>query len=173
MILYNNAFDLYHAIFRLLHLLNKVASSKRTEVDRLRIWDFYLLFPSQIFSIKPKKNEKELKELLKNLNIKKDNPYQKVYDQRKTLEKVKPYQMAALSCLASYKIIDKESLSEGVVSITSQEILEKYVRSIGDLSMRELNIITIVTSVFYDISLTGEGGLKARTNLIESKYDSK
>lgn len=173
MILYNNAFDLYHTIFRLLHLLNKSAPSKRTEVDRLRIWDFYLLFPSQIFTIKPKRHEKEFKDLIKELKIKKENPYQKVYDQRKTLEKIRPYQMAALGCLASYKIIDKELLVEGIVSVTSDEILKSYVNSMGNLSPREINIITIVTSVFYDISLTGENGLKVRTDLIESKYDAK
>ncbi|WP_295720651.1 ABC-three component system middle component 5 [Mucilaginibacter sp.] len=173
MILYNNAFDLYHTIFRLLHLLKKSPPSKRIEVDRLRIWDFYLLFPSQIFSIKPKRHEKEFKELIKELNVKKENPYQKVYDQRKTLEKIRPYQMAALNCLASYKIIDKALLVDGVVSIISEDILKDYVGSIGDLSSREINIISIVTSVFYDISLTGENGLKMRTNLIESKYDAK
>lgn len=172
MILYNNAFDLYHTIFRLLHLLNRSASNT-IELDRLRIWDFYLLFPSQIFTIKPKKNEKDLKILIRELKITKENPYQKVYDQRKTLEKIKPYQMAALSCLASYKIIDKTLLVEGVITITSNEILQNYANSIGNLSPRETNIISIVTSVFYDIALTGKNGLKFRTNLIESKYDAK
>ena len=107
MILYNNAFDLYHTIFRMLHLLSKLDNDKKVEVDRIRIWDFYLLFPGEIFTIRPKKNEVDFKKLLKDLTIKKENPYQKIVDQRKILEKIKPYQMAALSCLASYKIIDK------------------------------------------------------------------
>lgn len=173
MILYNNAFDLYHTIFRMLHLLSKLDIHKKIEVDRVRIWDFYLLFPGEIFTIHPKKNEVDFKKLLKELTIKKENPYQIITDQRKTLEKIKPYQMAALSCLASYKIIDKESFFQEQVQVISKESLEKYVESVGNLSNRERNIITIVTSSFYDISLFGQNGLKSRSNLIESKYDAK
>lgn len=173
MILYNNAFDLYHTIFRMLHLLNRVNPERQLEVDRIRIWDYYLLFPSQIFNIKPKRNEVEFKRLLKDLKVKKENPYQIITDQRKTLEKIRPYQMAALHCLASYKLIDKEMLFEDQVFVVSRDLLNSYTQSVGDLSAREKNIITIVTSNFYDISLFGIEGLKNRSNLIESKYDAK
>lgn len=173
MILYNNAFDLYHTIFRMLHLLSKIETQKKIEVDRVRIWDFYLLFPGEIFTIRPKRNEKDFKNLLKELTVKKENPYQSITDQRKTLEKIKPYQMAALSCLASYKIIDKNELFQDRVQVISKELLENYIRSVGNLSGRERNIISIVTSSFYDISMFGQNGLKSRSNLIESKYDAE
>ncbi|MHA7610092.1 ABC-three component system middle component 5 [Elizabethkingia meningoseptica] len=157
----------------MLHLLSKLDNNKKVEVDRVRIWDFYLLFPGEIFTIRPKKNEVDFKKLLKNLTIKKENPYQKIVDQRKILEKIKPYQMAALSCLASYKIIDKDELFQERVQVISKELLEQYIKSLGNLSERERNIISIVTSSFYDISLFGQNGLKNRSNLIESKYDAK
>jgi hypothetical protein len=173
MILYNNAFDLYHTIFRILHLLNKVSPQEKIEVERIRMWDFYLLFPTQIFNIKPKRHEIEFKKLLKQLKVKKENPYQIIIDQRKTLEQIKPYQIAALNCLASYKIIDKNMLLEDQIFVISTEILEKYITSLGEVSPREKNIISIVTSTFFDISLPGVNGLKNRTNLIESKYDAK
>ena len=114
MILYNNAFDLYHTIFRVLHLMSKVDTKDSIEVDRVRIWDYYLLFPSQIFQIKPRRNEIEFKKILKQLNIAKANPYQKISNERMTLEKIKPYQIAALNCLASYNIISKDDLLEVV-----------------------------------------------------------
>ncbi|WP_294333729.1 ABC-three component system middle component 5 [uncultured Chryseobacterium sp.] len=173
MILYNNAFDLYHTIFRMLQLISKINSNDKIEVDRVRIWDFYLLFPSQIFYIRPRRNEVELKKLLKQINVKKDNPYQRISDERITLEKIKPYQISALSCLASYNIISKDELLEDRISIISKELLTKYIDSIGKLSAREKNIITIVTSQFYEISLFGENGLKKRSDLLESKYDAE
>ena len=173
MILYNNAFDLYHTIFRMLHLISKVDANDSIEVDRVRIWDYYLLFPSQIFHIKPRRNEIEFKKILKQLNISKTNPYQKVSDERMTLEKIRPYQIAALNCLASYNIISKNELLEDKIFILSKELLTQYVGSIGNLSWREKNIITIVTSQFYDISLFGENGLKRRSDLLESKYDAE
>ena len=55
MILYNNAFDLYHTIFRMLHLLSKIEEDKVIEIDRIRIWDYYLLFTNEIFNINPHK----------------------------------------------------------------------------------------------------------------------
>lgn len=171
MILYNNAFDLYHTIFRMLHLLSKIEDGKVIEIDRIRIWDYYLLFTNEIFNIKPIRNKKEYNQLLKKLNIKKNNPYQQIYDQRKTLEKIKPYQLSALNCLASYNIIDKEYLFKEEVKINSFDLLKGYIQSVGDLSDREKNIITIMTSFFRDISLIGNDGLKKRSNLMESKYD--
>ena len=171
MILYNNAFDLYHTIFRMLHLLSKIEEDKVIEIDRIRIWDYYLLFTNEIFNIKPTKNKKEYNQLLKKLNIKKNNPYQQIYDQRKTLEKIKPYQLSALNCLASYNIIDKEYLLKEEVKINSLDLLKRYTQSTGDLSDREKNIIIIMTSFFRDISLIGNNGLKERSNLMESKYD--
>ena len=171
MILYNNAFDLYHTIFRMLHLLSKIEEDKVIEIDRIRIWDYYLLFTNEIFNIKPRKNRKEYNQLLKELNIKKNNPYQQIYDQRKTLEKIKPYQLSALNCLASYNIIDKEYLLKEEVKINSFDLLNRYTQSAGDLSDREKNIIIIMTSFFRDISLIGNNGLKERSNLMESKYD--
>jgi hypothetical protein len=46
MIIYNQAFDLYHAVYRMLQLLTHFNKKEYVEVDRLRIWDFYVLFPS-------------------------------------------------------------------------------------------------------------------------------
>lgn len=171
MILYNNAFDLYHTIFRMLHLLNKANKDRIIEVDRIRIWDYYLLFTNEILKIKPKRNERVFKDLLKELNVKNNNPYQQIYDSKKALEKIKPYQMTALNCLASYNIIDKDSLLREEIKISSSELLRKYVESVGDLSNREKNIVAIMTSVFIDISLVGDNGLKKRSKLIEYKYD--
>lgn len=173
MILYNNAFDLYHTIFRMLHLLNRLDNEQTIEIDKIRIWDYYLLFPNEIFKIRPKKNEIDFKKILKDLKISKENPYQNIFDERKTLEKIKPYQFSALNCLASYNIIEKDSLLEDQIKIKSKDILKKYSESVGELSFREKNIISIVTSNFYDISLFGKDGLKSRSNLIESKYDGE
>jgi hypothetical protein len=153
--------------------MSKVDTKDSIEVDRVRIWDYYLLFPSQIFQIKPRRNEIEFKKILKQLNIAKANPYQKISNERMTLEKIKPYQIAALNCLASYNIISKDDLLEDKISILSKELLAQYVNSIGNLSSREKNIITIVTSQFYDISLFGDKGLKNRSDLLESKYDAE
>ena len=57
MIVYNQAYDLYHTIFRFLQFLNRFEKDELIEIEKLRIWDFYLLFPSKINSIRLKQNE--------------------------------------------------------------------------------------------------------------------
>jgi hypothetical protein len=173
MIIYNQAFDLYHAVYRMLQLLSKFDKDEFVELERLRIWDFYLLFPGKIFELKPKKNEKDFKIKLKQFAVLKNNPYELVYDNRKVFEKIKPYQVSALNCLVSYGIIDKELLLLNRVSVISKDLLDEYTKKLVELTPRELNIITILTSDFYQISMFGKGGFKERTNLLESKYDAR
>jgi hypothetical protein len=173
MIIYNQAFDLYHTVYRILQLLSNFDGDEYLELERLRIWDFYLLFPSKIIELKPKRNEKDFKKILKQFTVLENNPYEIVYDNRKVFEKIKPYQISALNCLVSYGIIDKELLLLNRVSIVSKDLLFEYAKNLEKLSAREQNIITILTSDFYQITMFGKGGFKERTNLLESKYDAR
>ncbi|HLS38652.1 MAG TPA: ABC-three component system middle component 5 [Sphingobacterium bovisgrunnientis] len=156
----------------MLQILTHFDKNDYVEIERLRIWDFYLLFPDKISSIKLKQTEKDIKELIKTYIKKSDNPYELLLDNRKVFEKIKPYQLGALKCLASYGIIDKNYLSTNRVTIISKEILSNYSSKFEALSPKESNTISLLTSHFYLMSLYGESGLKSRTQLLESKYDA-
>lgn len=172
MIVYNQAFDLYHTIFRLLNFLNKFEADAIIEVERIRIWDFYLLFPSKIHDIRLKQNESDIRRIRKEFIKDSNNPYEKITENRKIFEKIKPYQLAALNCIASYDIIDKTALNQQRVVVKNKDILTKFVGEFDDLSHKEKNVIALMTSHFNQVSLFGSDGLKNRTNLMESKYDA-
>ncbi len=172
MIVYNQAFDYYHAIYRIVRLLTHYKRSDFVEVDRLRIWDFYLLFPDQVHSISLKKTDDDIRKLRKRFIKQKGNPYNEVFDNRKVFEKLKPYQLTALQCLASYGIISKELLKENRVSIISEKLLDGYNAKFDALSYTEQNVIALMTLHFSTISMFGPDGLKSRTKLMVSKYDS-
>jgi hypothetical protein len=171
MIVYNQALDMYHTIFRFLQFLNSFDAETHIEVDRLRIWDFYLLFPNKIHTIHLKQDESDIRKLLKQFVKENKNPYEIVAEDRKVFEKIKPYQLAALNCIASYGIIDKSVLNQQRVLITNKELLNEFVNNFGKLPATEKNIISFMTSHFYQMSMFGKYGLKQRTNLMESKYD--
>jgi len=173
MIIYNQAFDLYHTVYRMLQLLTHFNRNEYIELDRLRIWDFYILFPSKIHEIVLTRKEKDIKIILKQYVSKENNPYELILENRKVFEKIKPYQLSALNCLASYGIIDKELLQLNRVSIVSKEVLKDYTEKFEELSPKEKNLIAILTSHFYQIPMFGEDGLKNRTQLMVSKYDAK
>ncbi|OAV66754.1 hypothetical protein Barb4_02758 [Bacteroidales bacterium Barb4] len=171
MIVYNHALDMYHTIFRFLQFLNRFDVETQIEVDRLRIWDFYLLFPNEIHTIRLKKDESDIRQLLKQFVKEDENPYEIIAEERKIFEKIKPYQLAALNCIASYGIIDKSVLNRQRILITNKDLLNEFVNNFGELPAKERNIISLMTSHFYQMSMFGKDGLKQKTNLMESKYD--
>lgn len=173
MIIYNQAFDLYHCIFRILNFLNRFNPSDIIEVDKLRIWDFYFLFPNKVYDIRLKQNESDIRKLRKQYIKQINNPYEIILEERKIFEKLKPYQLSALNCIASYGIVNKEMLTQQRITIENKELLNEYISKFGELSPREKNVISLMTSHFYNISLFGKDGLKSRTNLMESKYDAE
>ncbi len=173
MMIYNQAFDLYHCIFRMLNFLSRFNSDDIIEVDKLRIWDFYFLFPNKVYDIRLKQNEADIRKLRKQYIKQTNNPYDAIFEERKIFEKLKLYQLSALNCIASYGIVNKEMLMQQRVSIENKELLNEYIAKFGELSPRERNIISLMTSHFYNISLFGKDGLKSRTNLMESKYDAE
>jgi hypothetical protein len=172
MIVYNQALDLYHTIYRFLQFLNRFESGVLIEVERLRIWDFYLLFPSKIHDIRLKQNESDIRKIRKEFIKDVNNPYERISEDRKIFEKIKPYQLAALNCIASYGIIDKALLNQQRISIIQKDILNEFVKNFEELSPKEKNVIALMTSHYFQLSLFGSDGLKNRTNLMESKYDA-
>lgn len=172
MIVYQKAFDLYHTVYRMIKLLAHFKQDGLIEIDRLRIWDYYLLYPNKMDKIRLKKEEKDVKKIIRNYILTKDNPYEMVINDRKMFEKIKPYQMTAIKCLASYGIVNKDYLQENRISNINKNIFEDYSEDFKNLSVQEENAIRLLTSHFYQISLFGIDGLKSRTGLLESKYDA-
>jgi hypothetical protein len=58
------------------------------------------------------------------------------------------------------------------ISIIDKNILVEFVERFDELSPKERNVISLMTTHYNQISLFGPDGLKNRTNLIESKYDA-
>lgn len=172
MIVYQQAFDIYHSVFRLLRLLDFFNRSESVEVERLRIWDFYLLYPNKMSEIKLRREEEDIRKLIRNYIVKKENPYEELNDCRIMFEKIQPYQITAMKCLASYGVINKETLSLNRVSVINKNELRAKLANLPVLTDKETNAVKLLTSHFFLMPLAGEFGLKQRTGLIESKYDA-
>lgn len=167
MLVYHPAFDMYNCVFRMLQLLNQMKLDK-VEVDRLRIWDFYLVFPNEAKNISFPRDLSKLKQIFKN----KSNPYEDLVDGRRVFERMKSYQLSALKCLVSYGFIDSKELADNIVKRTKLELPENLISELNKLSVQEENIIKLVTSPFNQLPLYGSKGFKFRTQLIDFKYDA-
>lgn len=172
MIVYHQAFDLYHTAYRMIQLLTYFKRGEAIEVDRLRIWDYYLLFPIEMQRIKFTAEEKDIKEYIVQYITKgtKNNTYEIILDNRKMFEKIKSYQLSALKSLASYGIINIDYIVSENVTAISDELLQTHVSLFEPLSVTEQNTIKLLTSHYYLMSLRS---LKEKTNLIEYRYDAQ
>lgn len=88
MLVYNPAFDIYHCAFRMINLLDNLKEGKSVELERLRIWDFYLLFPDKMHEIGLKREEKDIKKLMNSYIRKTNNPYTNLANNNKMFQRI-------------------------------------------------------------------------------------
>lgn len=167
MLVYHSAFDMYHSVYRMIQLLSNLKKDD-VELERLRIWDYYLAFPNEMNKIRFEKNNSDIKKLFPE----KYNPYEVVIDGKIIFEKMREYQLTAIKTLASHGLVNKNYLTENRVTKIPTTISEELISKFEPLSDRESNIIKIMTSYFHSMPLYGEKGLKDRTNLLEYRYDA-
>lgn len=163
MLVYHPAFDIYNCAFRMLQLLSNMEETE-IELDKIRIWDFYLTFPNEARQITFPRELFELKKIFKN---KVDNPYEDLIDPRRIAERMQQYQISALKYLASFRLIDSKLFSKNIVKRTDKEIPSELKTKIEDISNEKQNIIKLVKG-FNFLALRG---LKERTGLLEFRYD--
>lgn len=173
MITYNPAFDLYHCMFRMAHILQKLDDGNPFEVNKVRIWDFYLLFPSKVYDITLHQEEADLIKARKEYIKKTDNPYEYSGDNRKLFEWIRPFQVSALNCLVSCGILGRDDYLNNKVCVINHKELDKFVEESGELTNREKNVLAFMGLLSRNMPLTGARGLKARTHLLEFRYDAK
>lgn len=173
MIVYQQAFDAYHTVYRMLRILSYFNRAEYIEIERLRIWDFYVLYPNKMSNISLKRTEDDVRRMIKTLILRDDNPYENVVNERIAFEKIKPYQLTAIKFLASYGIINKDYLELNKICIISKDSIKEHLKDFDQLSVQEENAIKLLTSHFFLMPLHGENGLKSKTKLLESKYDAQ
>lgn len=165
MLIYTPAYDIYHCIYRMVFILKKININQPIEIDRLKIIDFYLVFPSLIPEIKFPRNFISLKKPYK----KYDTKFRKVTNKYVTFQTMKPLQDQAISylCLKGYISYLNDEKIYPTPLINSLEL------PFRDVYFKYTNkeIEDKLFQFFLNIEFNGDNGLKARTNLMEYKYD--
>lgn len=166
MLIYHPAFDIFHCSFRLLRLLENLPKVQ-LEVDRLRILDFYLLFPTLLQNVTFPRNATSYRGTIRALDI----PYERIDDPFKIFLQIEPLQIAALRCLASYDILDAEQLTEGKILRTEKHLPKQLKEAIENAYAENRDLTNLLTGPLFDLDFYGNSGLKARSSLMEHRYD--
>lgn len=166
MLIYNQAYDTYHTIFRMLLLSSRLL--KPIEVDKLRILDFYYVYPTELLDIKKPKGFKKYEKFL-NPEI---NKYDRIMNPKRMFYKMNNIQLQAIKALVAYGYFDSNSFEKGIIKMTEKKITDEFKQVIENAVETNFNIVSLLTGPLSEIDLFGHLGLKERTGLIEFRYDT-
>jgi hypothetical protein len=166
MLLYHPAFDIYHGIFRMLRLLERLPRVA-VEIERLRILDFYLLFPAQIqyftFPTEIRGYRRQLSPV--------ENPYEQINDPKRIFFRLEPYQTCALKSLAAHQFINSESFCERKALRTDKPLPDGLREAVKPADEASAVLLEFLTGPLLKMDFYGKSGLKGRSDLFEYRYD--
>lgn len=169
-VVYQEAFDPYHTIFRLLRINSAVIADGIVSFDTIRILDFYLLFPNRLLNFSFKSEHRRFRKIIKDLDIQK--PYGYLPDAHGLFARMEAIQRAAVVTLNVNGFLETgDNLTDNI--LFNNEAVPKNIQiRINHLNEIESQIISILSSFVNDYELMGKDGIKKRSGLLEYRYDN-
>ncbi|OUL59295.1 ABC-three component system middle component 5 [Pseudoalteromonas ulvae] len=166
MLVYHPKNDIYNCMYRFLSII-KLANKNSIEFNRLRIFDFFFLFPHLADGIVyPKlKGVSNVRKLSRSFN----EPYENLPDNKRLFSEISDYHIQAIQILCSKGILrldnDLVFIGENFENFNIQQLLidNKYLEGL---------FYQKFVMLLMEVKLTGENGLKQRTGLMEYRYDA-
>lgn len=162
------AFDPFHAVYRHFRLW-PILKHGPLPRETVRILDFYLLFPFRIGAIRLTRPHLRYKKLAGTYASTK--PYGEQPEDRTVLARMESMQDAALNTLAAQAIVDPDQLARGQVKISDRPLPEDIAERVDAANERDADLIEFLAILASEYELLGDNGLKARTGLLEYRYD--
>lgn len=166
-LLYHPAFDAYHAALRALQIIhfNPLQAFER---ERLRIIDFYLIFPERIKDIRvPRQHSREQKAAAE-----KSNHYHFSGTPVIVFNNMAVWHNAAMSLLLSKSMINRASFLERNWVVVANELPPVMKELISARIAPVATRLSFLVNVLSQFPVYGKDGLKDRTGLLGFKYDS-
>lgn len=167
---YSSVYDPYHTAFRFLSILSN-SSDGQARYDVLRILDFYLSFPSRLSEVHIPR-QKGLTALLK--SISETNPksrYEVLPPSKVIFDRISIVQNTAFSALLGNGYVKIEDQGLQLAKVISPKVPDSLLSSIAAFSDRNAKLIELLVYNLAPIRLEGKDGLKARSGLMEYRYD--
>ena len=164
------ALDPFHSIFRLLRLRRLFPERAPLHRDHVRILDFYLLFPFRIGSIRFQRQDMHFRSLAR--RYEQSKPYGEQPEDRIIFNRMEPMQIAALETLSKRELIEPDEWKVAAVAPTATLVPEQLAARIEELNAQEPDLISFLEVLASRYELLGSDGLKARTGLLEYRYDA-
>lgn len=161
MLTYHQAFDIYHTAFRIIKILNAYPNFS-FEKERLRIFDFLILFPHELKNIQIPVGAGSYKYRFK------ETRYNSLTNRQRVFIQLGKYFNSSLSCLISYEILDIPEVKNNRIKLATGKNFNEFIYSFGDNLSIDTEILKFLDEYFLKMNLTE---LKRRSGLMEYRYD--
>lgn len=165
MIIYHPMFDPYHCALRMCYTI-KDSEITEMEWDRLRLLDFYVMFPHLIAAIRLPRELRSSRAMLK-LSL----PYESYPEPTRLFLQLSVIQDTSVRLLAAGGLIHPESLEMGNVAATDNDLRGQLDELGKSLSYRDSEWYSVLIKRIGKLPLNGKNGLKERTGLMEFRHD--
>lgn len=166
---YNEAFDPYHAVFRFLRLFFGCKLKHPVPYDKFRILDFYLLYPFRLQNLHLFADDTRWRAVSRSYARLK--PYGELPDDNSLFERMGSFQKAAASSMARAGIISDDEWTRNRILFVPDRIAGEAEKRCQELNETMPDIIGILSEINERYDLNGRDGLKARSRLLEYRYD--
>ncbi|HHW4389910.1 TPA: ABC-three component system middle component 5 [Escherichia coli] len=163
MIIYHPFKDANHCSYRIISLLYK--NNNKIRDEHLNFMDFYYLFPCQIKNIDgwPRSNSK----LARRISTIEDT-YETIENPRRSFFELNIIRRNTLAHLFSKGIL---SLIDEYIHLNIERIPTSLINTLEADTFRATFEFTTIANEIPKLAIKGKKGLKAKTNLMEYRYD--
>lgn len=163
------AFDVFHTEFRFLRLRRLMSSDAPWHYDQLRIADFYLLFFFRLSDVRLSPKHRSLRKLARERSSRR---YENQPDDQLVFSRMERIQLAAIDTLVAKEFFDANFFKNEFLVETAQREPESLSIRVELINTQEAEIMEALQSLVTEYDLLGPDGLKARTGLLEYRYDA-
>lgn len=161
------AFDPFHAVFRMLRL-STLGLLDQQPREKIRILDFYLVFPHRLSAVRLNPQHQRLKKISEVVRV----PYREQPDDKSLFERMHPMQTAAMETLGARGLISEPDLQRGVISATGSTLPSTLDERLSVRNAEQSELVAALVAIATGYELLGPNGLKARTGLLDHRYDA-
>ncbi|MEZ8493475.1 ABC-three component system middle component 5 [Vibrio splendidus] len=167
MLIYHPAQDINHCVYRLLSIMENTIH-REIKIDTYRLIDFYTLFPYLVSLIKPLPKPLN-KHRSKFSNV--PEPFEALKNTRRILFELENLQTVAIQNLLAKNILDKDFFEKGLIKRTELSLPFLLEEEITSSTLSQEGWFRALIDDLPNVKFDGKTGLKARSGLMEYRYD--
>ncbi|SGZ10440.1 ABC-three component system middle component 5 [Moritella viscosa] len=167
MLIYHPAQDSNHCVYRLLSIMENT-KHEMINIDIYRLIDFYTLFPYLVSFITPlptplNKHRSKFKSI--------KMPFEALKNTRRILFELEHLQSVSIQNLLAKNILDKKCFEKGFLKRTETQLPQALAEELKSSTLVQEEWFAALIDALPNVKFEGKSGLKARTGLMEYRYD--